>query len=136
GDRAALSRCSVPVGRRSHDRRRAFGARRRLPWYRLEGTERMDFDLTEEQRRTRMRFDALFQEHVAPTAVEVDRTGVVPSESWKHHVDCGYLRLFHPKRYGGLEADAVTLCVAMESLAKACGGTFWTATVSSLLFGK
>lgn len=82
------------------------------------------------------RMDRLFQEGIARRAEEADRQGRIPPENWKDIIDSGYLRLFHPREVGGLGADGRTQAMAMESLARACGGTYWSATMSTLLGGK
>jgi alkylation response protein AidB-like acyl-CoA dehydrogenase len=96
----------------------------------------MEFCLTDAQRDFAARFGRFCQERFAPRAREVDRTGLLPGENWDDLIECGYLRLFHPSAVGGTGADGVTLGIAMESLARACGSTFWTATVSTALCGK
>jgi alkylation response protein AidB-like acyl-CoA dehydrogenase len=73
---------------------------------------------------------------IASRAAETDATGRIPAQNWKEIVDSGYLRLFHPPEIGGSGADALAQADAMESLARACPGTYWSATVSALLCGK
>ncbi|MEE1756445.1 acyl-CoA dehydrogenase family protein [Streptomyces sp. SP18CS02] len=73
---------------------------------------------------------------VAERAAEADLTGLVPQESWKEIVESGYLRVFHPEEIGGLGANGPTQAAAMETLARACAGTYWSATMSTLLCGK
>ncbi|MEU5219253.1 acyl-CoA dehydrogenase family protein [Streptomyces sp. NPDC020807] len=73
---------------------------------------------------------------IAARAAQTDATGSIPPENWRELVDSGYLRLFHPEHLGGTGADATTQVLAMEALARACSGTYWTATVSALLCGK
>ncbi|MFS0698262.1 acyl-CoA dehydrogenase family protein [Streptomyces nitrosporeus] len=73
---------------------------------------------------------------VASRAGETDSTGVIPPQNWAEIVDSGYLRLFHPAEAGGTGADGPAQVDAMEALARACSGTYWSATVSALLCGK
>jgi alkylation response protein AidB-like acyl-CoA dehydrogenase len=96
----------------------------------------MNFALSPEQEAFRARFEAFCQGRIAPRAREVDREGRVPAESWQAIVESGYLRLFHAPSFGGLGADGITLGLAMEHLARACGSTFWVATTSTVLCGK
>jgi alkylation response protein AidB-like acyl-CoA dehydrogenase len=96
----------------------------------------MDFSFTPEQLAFQERFDRVCRERVAPHAAAADRAGAVSAESWRALVDAGYLRLFHPAAHGGTDADGVTLGIAMESVARSCAGTFWAASISSLLCGQ
>jgi alkylation response protein AidB-like acyl-CoA dehydrogenase len=81
-------------------------------------------------------FSRICQERIAARARAADRTASVPRDSWRDLVDGGYLRLFHARRWGGSEADGLTQALAMESLAQACAGTFWAASISTVLCGK
>ncbi|WP_141698630.1 acyl-CoA dehydrogenase family protein, partial [Streptomyces lushanensis] len=67
---------------------------------------------------------------------ETDTTGRIPRQNWTEIVDSGYLRLFHPAEIGGTGADGPAQVDAMEALARACSGTYWSATVSALLCAK
>lgn len=96
----------------------------------------MDFALTDHQREFKLRFDRLCGERIAPRAGEVDRTGIVPKESWTELAEAGYLALFHAPQWGGCSADGITQGLAMESLARACASTFWSVSISTLLCGK
>ncbi|WP_405584820.1 acyl-CoA dehydrogenase family protein [Streptomyces sp. NBC_01190] len=80
--------------------------------------------------------DRRFRSGIALRAAEADLAGGVPPESWQEIRDSGYLRVFHPKEIGGLGVDGVTQAQAMETLARACSGTYWSATMSTLLCGK
>ncbi len=73
---------------------------------------------------------------IAARAAETDSTGRIPRENWQEIIDSGYLRLFHPPELGGTGADSLTQSNAMEALARACSGTYWSATVSALLCAK
>ncbi|MEV7419412.1 acyl-CoA dehydrogenase family protein [Streptomyces sp. NPDC089919] len=72
----------------------------------------------------------------AARAAATDAAASIPPENWKEIVDSGYLRLFHPPELGGTGADGPTAAAAMESLARACSGTYWAATVSGLLCAR
>jgi alkylation response protein AidB-like acyl-CoA dehydrogenase len=73
---------------------------------------------------------------IAARAARTDATATIPPENWQDLKDSGYLRLFHPPHLGGTGADATTQALAMEALARACSGTYWSATVSALLCAK
>jgi alkylation response protein AidB-like acyl-CoA dehydrogenase len=96
----------------------------------------MDFTLTPQQREFGARFERVCRERIAPLAREVDRSGVIPAQSFVELAEAGYFQMFHPRAVGGSDADGISLGLAMEALARACGSTFWTATISTLLCGK
>ncbi|MFJ9343333.1 acyl-CoA dehydrogenase family protein [Streptomyces sp. NPDC101733] len=73
---------------------------------------------------------------IAARAGRTDATGRIPAENWREIVDSGFLRLFHPPELGGTGADGPAMIAALETLARACPGTYWAATVSALLCGK
>ncbi|MGW4809490.1 acyl-CoA dehydrogenase family protein [Kitasatospora sp. NPDC004272] len=73
---------------------------------------------------------------IAERAAETDATGLIPEQNWQDIRDSGYLRLFHSREIGGSGADPLTQTLAMEALARACPGTYWSATVSTLLCVK
>ncbi|MFC9945973.1 acyl-CoA dehydrogenase family protein [Streptomyces pratensis] len=73
---------------------------------------------------------------IASRAAATDTEGRIPAANWDELVDSGYLRLFHPAEAGGSGAGADAQFDAMEALARACSGTYWSATVSALLCGS
>ncbi|MFK4088350.1 acyl-CoA dehydrogenase family protein [Kribbella sp. NPDC020789] len=73
---------------------------------------------------------------IAARAAQVDATGTIPTENWQELVASGYFGVFHPAELGGTGGDAAAQLAAMETLARACSGTYWTATVSALLCGN
>ncbi|TDD54138.1 acyl-CoA dehydrogenase [Kribbella antibiotica] len=73
---------------------------------------------------------------IAGRAGQVDSTGTIPTENWQELVASGYFGVFHPEELGGTGGDVAAQLKAMESLARACSGTYWTATVSALLCGN
>jgi alkylation response protein AidB-like acyl-CoA dehydrogenase len=96
----------------------------------------MDFSFTGEHLAFQDRFGRVCQERIAPRAAAADRAGAVSAQSLRDLTDAGYHRLFHPAAPGGAGADGVTLGIAMESLARACAGTFWAASISTVLCGN
>jgi alkylation response protein AidB-like acyl-CoA dehydrogenase len=73
---------------------------------------------------------------VAARAHETDVAGRIHPASWQETADSGYLRMFHAPELGGTGADVLAQLEAMETLARACPATYWTATVSGLLCAK
>jgi alkylation response protein AidB-like acyl-CoA dehydrogenase len=95
----------------------------------------MDFALDETGSRLIAELDRRFA-GIAARAAAADAAGAVPADNWQDIVDSGYLRVFHPTEIGGLGVDGVTQAMAMESLARACPSTFWSATMSGLVCAK
>lgn len=96
----------------------------------------MDFSLDEERARLIEDLDRRFSAGIAARADAADAAGRLPEENWWDIAESGYLRVFHPTDIGGLGVDGVTQAMAMETLAKACPSTFWSATMSALVCAK
>ncbi|MDN3358167.1 acyl-CoA dehydrogenase family protein [Actinomadura sp. DC4] len=93
----------------------------------------MDFAVTAGQRSLRERLRRFFED-VAPTAVvaEIDRTESFPEEIYARMAGFGLTRLGLPEEYGGVPSDEITMCVAVEEVARA-GASFayaWMPTVT------
>src|SRR5262244_1378543 len=95
----------------------------------------MDFSLDEADSRLIAELDRRFS-GIAARAAAADAAGAVPDENWHDIAESGYLRVFHPVEIGGLGVDGVTQAMAMETLARACPSTFWSATMSALVCAK
>ena len=78
----------------------------------------MDFDLTPEQQEFRKVVREFAEEVVAPQAAEADRTERFPLAVVGRMGELGLFGLPFPEAYGGSDADAVTLCLAIEELGR------------------
>ncbi|MGZ5295515.1 MAG: acyl-CoA dehydrogenase family protein [Actinomycetota bacterium] len=78
----------------------------------------MDFDLTTEQEAFRGVVRAFADEVVAPRSAEADREERLPLDVVKQMGDLGLFGLPFPEAYGGSDADAITVCVALEELGR------------------
>jgi short-chain 2-methylacyl-CoA dehydrogenase len=78
----------------------------------------MDFDLTDEQEQFRDVVREFAREVVAPGAAERDEREEFPLEVVKKMAELGLFGLPFPERYGGSDADAVTMCLAVEELGR------------------
>lgn len=96
----------------------------------------MDMTIDASQQADVAPFLRLCRERIAARASEADRRREVTRESWRDLAGGGYLRMFHARRWGGSEAEGGALALAMEGLARACAGTFWAASISTILCGK
>src|SRR5918992_5530698 len=78
----------------------------------------MDLDLPDETQEFRSVVREFAEEVVAPRAVEMDRQGELPMDVVKQMGELGLFGLPFPEEYGGQGADFLTLCVAIEELAR------------------
>jgi alkylation response protein AidB-like acyl-CoA dehydrogenase len=91
--------------------------RRRAP---PDGTLRMDFELTEEQRSLRESVIEFARRELNADVISRDKEATFSREAWTKCADLGLLGLPVPKEYGGVGADAVTTVLALEALGYAC----------------
>src|SRR5438067_6950647 len=78
----------------------------------------MDFDLAPEQQEFRAAVRDFAEEVVAPRAEEMDRREELPLDVVKQMGEMGLFGLPFPEEYGGQGADFLTLCIAIEELAR------------------
>src|SRR5438477_7000895 len=78
----------------------------------------MDFDLSPEQEEFRKAVREFAVEVVAPRADEMDREAKLPMDIVKQMGELGLFGLPFPEEYGGQGADFLTLCIAIEELAR------------------
>ena len=81
------------------------------------------YRLTEDQRLLRDAVRVLADERVAPRAAEIDRTGEFPWDIKELLAANDVLALPFPVEHGGLGADLLTVCLAIEQLSRACATT-------------
>jgi alkylation response protein AidB-like acyl-CoA dehydrogenase len=79
--------------------------------------------LTDDQRAIRDAVRTLARERVAPRAAEIDRSAAFPEDLRLLLAEQGILGLPFPERFGGLGADLLTVCLAIEALSAACATT-------------
>jgi alkylation response protein AidB-like acyl-CoA dehydrogenase len=79
--------------------------------------------LTDDQRAIRDAVRTLARDRVAPRAAEIDRTAAFPEDLRLLLAEQGILGLPFPERFGGLGADLLTVCLAIEALSSACATT-------------
>jgi len=79
----------------------------------------VDFSFTEEQELFRRTVRDFAQKEIAPKIRMYERKGEFPWEIYRKMGRAGLLGLRLPKEYGGQEADATTMGIAVEELARA-----------------
>jgi short/branched chain acyl-CoA dehydrogenase len=78
----------------------------------------VEFDLSPEQEQFRKAVRQFAEDVVAPRAEEMDRAGELPMDVVAQMADLGLFGLPFPEEYGGQGADFLTLCLAIEELAR------------------
>src|SRR5439155_11335302 len=78
----------------------------------------MDFDLSAEQEEFRKAVRVFAEEVVAPRAEEMDERAELPLDIVKQMGEMGLFGLPFPEEYGGQGSDFLTLCIAIEELAR------------------
>ena len=81
------------------------------------------YRLTEEQTLLRDAVRTLADQRVAPRAAEIDRTSEFPQDLRELLAAQDILALPFPEAFGGLDADLLTICLAIEQLSRACATT-------------
>jgi short/branched chain acyl-CoA dehydrogenase len=78
----------------------------------------VDFDLTAEQEEFRKAVRAFAEDVIRPRAEEMDRAEELPMDIVKQMGELGLFGLPFPEEYGGQGADFLTLCLAIEEIAR------------------
>lgn len=76
------------------------------------------FGLTEDQILLQAMVRRLARESIAPLADTIDKTRVFPWEIVKILANADLLKMNIPQEYGGLSSDKVSICLAIEEIAK------------------
>jgi len=79
----------------------------------------LDFGFSEEQELFRRTVREFANKEVAPKIRDAERKGEFPWELYRKMGQNGLLGLRFPKQYGGQEADAVTMGILVEEIARA-----------------
>lgn len=69
-----------------------------------------------------------------PVAAELDRDGKFPSEQVTQMGNMGLLGINVPKQWGGLGLDKLSTVLAVEEIARCCGGTGALISIHNLLY--
>ncbi len=83
----------------------------------------MHFVLTEEQQFIQQTVRDFAQKEIAPKSAYIDATGEFPHAIFRHMAELGLLGLPFPEEYGGAEADALSVALATEEIARGDGST-------------
>ncbi|HEU4572215.1 MAG TPA: acyl-CoA dehydrogenase family protein, partial [Candidatus Limnocylindrales bacterium] len=80
--------------------------------------EAIGYRLTEDQLMVRDAVRVLADEQIAPRAAEIDRTGEFPWDVKELLATHDILGLPFPEAYGGVGGDLLTVCLAIEAIAR------------------
>jgi len=89
----------------------------------------MDFSLTEEQRMLRDTVREFADREMAPVIPALERRGEYPAEIVSKLGELGILGMTIPEEHGGTGFDTVSICLAMEEIARVCASTGVTVSV-------
>lgn len=81
---------------------------------------------TEEQLMLRDMVREFARNEIEPLAAEIDETGEFPMTNLKKMGELGILGIPFPEKYGGAGLDTMSLIMAIEEVASACGSTCLT----------
>lgn len=83
----------------------------------------MDFQLTEEQEMLRKMVRDFAENEVGPTAAERDEEERFDRVIFEKMAELGLTGIPWPEEYGGINADYVSYCIAVEELSRVCAST-------------
>ncbi|BDG61062.1 acyl-CoA dehydrogenase [Caldinitratiruptor microaerophilus] len=92
----------------------------------------MPFALTAEQEALRQMVREVAEKAVAPRAAEIDRTGEFPWDVLQVFREQELLGLGVPEKYGGAGAGVLSLCLAVEEVARVCASSSLILAVQEL----
>jgi short-chain 2-methylacyl-CoA dehydrogenase len=78
----------------------------------------MDFDLAPEQREFTRTVEAFVDDVIRPHAERWDEEAELPMDAVKQMAELGLFGLPFPEEYGGMGGDFLTLCLAIEAIAR------------------
>src|SRR3989338_631132 len=83
----------------------------------------MDFNLTKGRLELQSKIHEFAQKEIVPYAAELDREAKFPAEILRKLAVQGYFGMCISKEFGGLELDAISQCIIIEEISKACAST-------------
>ena len=96
----------------------------------------MNFELSDEQKQIRSTFARFCDERIRPSAAEIDEAHDFPRELFTELGQLGFFGMRYPAKVGGLDLDLVTLCLALEEIARGSMSLAGCVTMQSLMGTK
>ena len=90
------------------------------------------YRLTEEQQLLRKAVRELADDKIAPRAAKTDETAEFPHDVYRELVRAGFHAVHIPEAYGGMGADAISSCIVVEEVARACAASSLIPAVNKL----
>ena len=99
----------------------------------MQTSDRIAFDLTEEQRQIGDLAAQIAAKEIAPNIARWDREHFFPRDLYTKLNGAGIMGILIPEEFGGVGADYVSYAIAIEELAKVDAGTAVTVSVHSMI---
>jgi len=96
----------------------------------------VNFDLTDEQRQIQDTFARFCDDKIVPQAAAMDEAHAFPHSLFNELGALGFFAMRYPAKVGGLETDLVTLCLALEEIARGSMSLAGCVTMQSLMGTK
>jgi alkylation response protein AidB-like acyl-CoA dehydrogenase len=90
------------------------------------------YQLSEEQQMLRHAVRELADDKIAPRAAEIDDKAEFPYDVLAALVRAGFHAVHIPEEYGGAGADAISACIVVEEVARACASSSLIPAVNKL----
>ena len=96
-----------------------------MGWAIAKRRNEVDFNLTENQHLLRKTVKRFTLQEIEPIAVQIDQDAKLPDDLIKKMARIGLFGMAVPKKYGGAEADHVSVVLACEEVAYSGTGAWW-----------
>jgi len=96
----------------------------------------MDFNLSNEQREVQEIFTRFCDERIRPQAEALDLAHEYPRELMQELAELGFFGMRYPEDVGGVDMDLISLCLALEEVARGSMSLAGCATMQSLMGTK
>jgi alkylation response protein AidB-like acyl-CoA dehydrogenase len=90
------------------------------------------YRLSDEQQLLRKAVRQLADDKIAPRAAETDEKAEFPWDVYHELVRAGFHAVHIPEEYGGMGADAISSCIVVEEVARACASSSLIPAVNKL----
>lgn len=96
----------------------------------------MDFNLNDQQRQVQQTFARFCERRIRPQAEALDEAHVYPTQLMGELAELGFFAMRYPEDVGGLNMDLVSLCLALEEIARGSMSLAGCAAMQSLMGTK
>ena len=93
----------------------------------------MDFNLSDQQQLVQETFARFCDERIRPQAEAMDEAHAYPRELMGELADLGFFGMRYPEDVGGVDMDLVSLCLALEEIARGSMSLAGCATMQALM---